>query len=316
MKLAIIEPLGISEAQAEDLRKKYLPADLDMVYYNTAAADEQEKGQRLRGADYVMLANSPLPGAVMAENPALRFLSVAFTGVDHVDMDYCQQEGIVVSNCAGYANEAVSELVIGLVLELYRKLAACDTAVRNGGTRLGLIGQELSGKKFGIIGAGAIGLAVAKLAQAFGCEVLAYSRRPKSVPGIKFVSMEELLAAADILSLHVPLTASTRGLLGAAELKQMKKTAIFINTARGPVVDEEALADALEHGVIAGAAVDVFAMEPPLPQDMPLRKAPHTILAPHIGFATQEAMLKRAEIAFANVAAYLSGKPQNVMGEV
>lgn len=316
MKLVIIESLGISEAQAEELRRKYLPADLEMVYYNTVAADEQEKEQRLRGADYVMLANSPLSSAVMAENPTLRFLSVAFTGVDHVDMDYCQQKGIVVSNCAGYANEAVSELVIGLALALYRKLAACDTAVRNGGTRQGLIGQELSGKKFGIIGAGAIGMATAKLARAFGCEVYAYSRTPKEQPGIKFLGLEELLSVADIVFLHVPLTISTRGMLGEAELKLMKKTAILINTARGPVVDEEALADALEHGVIAGAAVDVFAMEPPLPQDMPLRKAPHTILAPHIGFATQEAMLKRAEIAFANVAAYLSGKPQNVMGEV
>ena len=316
MKLAIIEPLGISAAQAEELRKKYLPEDLAMVYYNTPAADDGEKGQRLRGADCVMLANSPLPAAVMAENPALRFLSVAFTGVDHVAMDHCQQQGITVSNCAGYANEAVSELVIGLALALYRKLAACDTAVRNGGTRIGLIGQELSGKKFGIIGAGAIGLAVAKLAQAFGCEVLAYSRTPKDIEGIRFVSMEELLHTADILSLHVPLTAGTRNLLGAAELKQMKKTAVLINTARGPVVDEEALADALERGLIAGAAVDVFAQEPPLAQNTPLLKAPHTILAPHVGFATQEAMLKRAEIAFANVAAYLSGKPQNVMREV
>jgi len=313
MKLAIIEPLGITEAQVEELRRKYLPDDVELTYYNTPAGSAEEQKERLQGAEGAMLANSPLPAEVLAANPALRFLSVAFTGVDHVAMDYCHAKDIIVSNCAGYADEAVSELVIGLAIALYRKLAAGDRAVRSAGTRAGLPGWELAGKKFGILGAGAIGLATARLAQAFGCEVYAYSRTPKDIAGIKFVSREELLSAADILSLHVPLTRETRGLIGKAELQRMKKTAILINTARGPVVDSAALAAALSRGELAGAAVDVFDQEPPLDYGEPLLEAPHTILTPHIGFATQEAMVKRARIAFANVAAWLQGQPQNVM---
>lgn len=313
MNLAIIEPLGISGEQAEELKKKYLPADVVMTYYNTPAVDAEEKSRRVAGADAVMLANSPLPENVLAGNAGLQFLSVAFTGVDHVAMDYCQEKNIVVSNCSGYANEAVSELAIGLAISLYRKLQASDKAVRDGGTRAGLLGLELAGKKFGIVGAGAIGLATARLAKAFGCEIYFYSRTPKNIEGAHFVSLNELLATADILSLHVPLTDTTRGLIGTAELARMKKTAILINTARGPVVDAKALAAALCEGRIAGAAIDVFDKEPPLDATEVLLEAPHTLLAPHIGFATKEALEKRAEIAFKNVAAWLEGKPQNVM---
>lgn len=313
MNLAIIEPLGISEVQAETLKKKYLPDDIVMTYYNTPAADVKEKAKRIADADCAMLANSPLPESVLSSNEGLKFLSIAFTGVDHVAMDYCKEKDIVVSNCSGYANEAVSELAIGLAISLYRKLQECDQAVRNGGNRAGLLGMELSGKKFGIIGAGAIGQAAARLAKAFGCDVAFYSRTPKDIEGVSFVSLEELLSTSDILSLHVPLTDSTRGLIGDAELNMMKKTAILINTARGPVVDSAALAKALEEGRIAGAAIDVFDKEPPLDATEALLKAPNTILAPHIGFATKEALEKRAEIAFQNVAAWLSGKPQNVM---
>lgn len=313
MRLAILEPLGITAEQAEALRRKYLPVEVEMTYYNTLAANDEEKKSRLLAADCAMLANSPLSAEVMKSNPALRFLSVAFTGVDHVDMAYCHDEEILVSNCAGYANEAVSELALGLAIGLYRRICACDEAVRNGGTRAGLMGMELSGKKFGIVGTGAIGLATARLAQAFGCEIYAYSRTKKDIPSIKFVSLEELLSTVDILSLHVPLSVQTKGLIGKAELKLMKKTAVLINTARGPVVEAAALADALKNGELAGAALDVFDQEPPVAKDNPLLEAPNTLLAPHVGFATQEALVKRAEIAFQNVAAWLEGKPQNVM---
>ncbi len=313
MNLSIIEPLGINEEQAEVLRKKYLPDDIVMTYYNTPAVDANEKVKRIAGADCAILANSPLPDTVLSSNEGLKFLSVAFTGVDHVAMNYCKEKNIMVSNCSGYANDAVSELVIGLAISLYRKLQACDQAVRNGSTRAGLLGGELSGKKFGIIGAGAIGLATAKLAKAFGCDVSFYSRTPKDIEGVSFASLDELLTTSDILSLHVPLTDATRGFIGATELNMMKKTAILINTARGPVIDSAALATALAEGRIAGAAIDVFDKEPPLDATEVLLKAPNTILAPHIGFATKEALEKRAEIAFKNVAAWLEGTPQNVM---
>lgn len=313
MKLSIIEPLGISEQQAQELAATYLPADVELTYYNTPAKDDAEKQARVQSAEVLMLANSPLPQGVLETAEAAKFLSVAFTGVDHVAMDYCHERGLIVSNCSCYANEAVSELAIGMAIGLYRKLSDCDAAVRDGRTRAGLLGRELCGKNFGIVGAGAIGLATARLAQAFGCKVYAYSRTKKEIPGITFLPLEELLQTADIVSLHVPLTPSTKGLIGATELACMKETAILINTARGPVVEATALAAALKAGKIAGAGIDVFDGEPPIPADNPLLGAPHVLFAPHIGFATQEALEKRAVIAFENVAKWLQGQPQNVM---
>ena len=313
MKLVITEPLGISEAQAEVLKKEYLPADLEMVYCNTPPKDDAEKAARAQGAELVMLANMPFKENVLKELKDVKLLSVAFTGVDHVGMDYCKEHGIVVSNCSGYANEAVSELAIGLTLALYRRMIASDKAVREGKTRAGLLGIELSGKTFGVIGAGAIGKRTSALAKAFGCEVVFYNRGETEIKGAKFVELDELLAVSDVISLHVPLTAETKGLIGAKEIAKMKKTALLINAARGPVVDSKALADALKEGRIAGAGIDVFEGEPPIAGDHPLLNAPNVILAPHIGFATQEAMEKRAVIAFKNVQAYLAGKPQNVM---
>lgn len=313
MKLVITEPLGISEAQAEALKKEYLPQDLEMVYCNTPPQDDAEKAARAKGAELVMLANMPFKENVLQELSDVKFLSVAFTGVDHVAMDYCKAHDIVVSNCSGYANEAVSELAIGLAIGLYRKMLASDEAVRAGKTRAGLLGIELSGKKFGVVGAGAIGRRTIALAQAFGCEVYYYNRKEAKIDGAKYVSLDELMEVSDIVSLHVPLTAETKGLIGEKEIAKMKKTAILINTARGPVVDSKALADALKEGRIAGAGIDVFEGEPPIAGDHPLLHAPNVILAPHVGFATQEAMEKRAGIAFKNVQAYLAGKPQNVM---
>ncbi len=313
MKLIITEPLGISQKKAQELKKEYLPDDIEMVYCDTPPADDAEKIARAKGAELVMIANMAFKENVLQHLSDVKFLSVAFTGVDHVGMDYCKAQGIVVSNCSGYANEAVSELAIGLALGLYRKILAADEAVRKEKTRTGLLGSELSSKKFGVIGAGAIGKRTIALAKAFGCDVYFYNRRETTIEGATYVSLDELLKIADVLSLHVPLTAETKGLIGAAEIAKMKKTALLINTARGPVVDSKALASALKEGRIAGAGIDVFEEEPPIASNHLLLHAPNVILAPHIGFATQEAMEKRAVIAFKNVQAYLLGKPQNVM---
>lgn len=313
MKIAIIEPLGISEEMAEALKNRLGSMDLELAYYNTPPLNDAETAARAQGAAVVMLANMKLGRNVLEKCPELQLLSVAFTGVDHVDMEYCREHDIMVCNCSGYANEAVSELVIGMALSLYRKLAECDSAVRSGNTRSGLLGAELSGKKFGIIGAGSIGLQTAGLARAFGCEVYAYSRTPKQVEGVRFVALDELMSVADIISVHVPLTAATRSLINAAKIAKMKPSAILINTARGAVVDSEALAEALTSGRIAGAAIDVFETEPPIASEHALLNVPNVLLAPHVGFATQEALEKRAVIAFANIKKWLNGEPQNVM---
>ena len=313
MKVAIVEPLGIDEKAVEKLQQEVLPKDIELVYYNTVPADDAEKIRRAAGAQIVMLANMPFRKNVLEKCTDLKMLSVAFTGVDHVDMDYCRENNIMVCNCSGYANEAVSELVFGMIIDLYRSIFAADKSVRSGGTKKGLMQIELCQKRFGIIGAGAIGLKTARLAEAFGCEVYAYSRTPKNIEGVKFVGLDELLATCDIVSVHVPLTSQTKDLINAENIVKMKPNAILINTARGPVVNEKALAEALKNGTIAGAGVDVFYVEPPLVGDNPLLDAPHTVLTPHIGFATQEAMQKRAVIAFTNIKKYLEGKPQNIM---
>lgn len=255
----------------------------------------------------------PLRKNVLEKCSKLKMISVAFTGVDHIDMDYCKANDIMVCNCSGYANEAVCELVFGMVVDLYRNIFAADEAVRTGKTKVGLSQFELCGKKFGIIGAGAIGLKVANVAKAFGCDVYVYSRTPKDIDGIKFVSLDDLLSICDVVSVHVPLTKQTKDLINAENITKMKPTSLLINTARGPVVNAKALADALKNNIIAGAGVDVFDNEPPIAMDNPLLNAPNVVLTPHIGFATKEAMEKRAVIAFTNINKYLMGKPQNVM---
>lgn len=313
MKIAIIEPLGIDEKAVEKLKQDFLPENIELVYYNSAPQDDEEKIKRSEDADIVMLANMPLRKNVLEKCSKLKMISVAFTGVDHIDMDYCKANDIMVCNCSGYANEAVCELVFGMVVDLYRNIFAADEAVRTGKTKVGLSQFELCGKKFGIIGAGAIGLKVANVAKAFSCDVYVYSRTPKDIDDIKFVSLDDLLSICDVVSVHVPLTKQTKDLINAENITKMKPTSLLINTARGPVVNAKALADALKNNIIAGAGVDVFDNEPPIAMDNPLLNAPNVVLTPHIGFATKEAMEKRAVIAFTNINKYLMGKPQNVM---
>ncbi len=313
MKLVIIEPLGVDQDKLLSMAQAVLPQDIEITYYDTRVSDTDTLISRGRDADIIAVSNLPLNADVINGCTNLKMLAVAFTGVDHIAMDACRQKGITVCNCAGYSTAAVADLVFGMVVALYRNLIPCNEAVRREGTKEGLIGFELEGKTFGIIGTGAIGLRVASIAQAFGCRVLAYSRTKKDVPGITYTDLETLLKNSDIVSLHTPLTPETRGLIGEKELSSMKPSAILINTARGPVVDSAALADALNCGKIAGAGVDVFEMEPPVPADHPLLNAKNLIATPHVAFATREALVKRAAIVFDNIDRWIKGTPANVI---
>ena len=313
MKLVILEPLGVEQEKLLALAEEKLGNRAEIVYYDTRVTDPDTLAGRAEDADIAVISNLPFKKEVMERCPKLKMLSVAFTGVDHVDMDYCHERGILVSNCAGYSNTAVSELVFGLALSLYRRIIECDRAVRAGKDKTGLVGLELSGKKFGIIGMGAIGTRTAQLAKAFGCEVLGFNRSPRQIEGVRMTDLDTLLSECDIVSLHVPLTDETKGLIGERELSLMKLGAVLINTARGPVVDSRALAAALKEGRLAGAAVDVYETEPPIAQDHPLLTAPNVTATPHVAFATKEALYQRAAIVFDNVAGYLEGRPQNVM---
>jgi len=310
----MLEPIGVSEEMLNSLSNP-LRAKGHVVELSTSPLSPEEKAKRIKEADIAIIANSPLQAEMVESASNLKMISVAFTGVDHVPQDACKAKGVLVSNAQGYATIAVRDLVFGLVFACICNLKPCDIAVRAGGTKDGLVGDEIDGKVFGIIGYGAIGKAVALVAKAFGCQVLAYIlgvNPGESDSIVNFASFDEVLSKSDIISLHTPLTDETKGMIGAEEIAKMKPSAILINTARGPVVDSKALAEALNTDKIAAAGIDVFDIEPPLNMDEPLLEAKNTILMPHIGFATKQSMVKRANIVFDNITHWLEGNPQNV----
>lgn len=315
MKLVIIEPLGVDENLLMDIAKKAVGDSLEIVAYPTKVTDTETLIERGKDADIIMVANLPLNADVINGCKNLKLLAVAFTGIDHIAMDACKARGITVCNCAGYSTAAVADLVFGLLISLYRNIIPCNQVVREEGTKDGLVGFELEGKKFGVVGTGAIGTRVANIAKAFGCEVYAYSRTKKDLDGVTYVTLDELMSSCDVISLHVPLNDSTKGLINADNIAKMKESAVLINTARGPVVDSQALADALNEGKVAGAAVDVFENEPPVAKDHPLLQAKNLIATPHVAFATKEALIKRAIINFDNVKYWMEGNPINVMND-
>jgi len=315
MKIGLLEPIGVSPELIEELSAPIREAGHSFVYYPEKTTDSQELIRRSEGCEIVTIANNPYPADVVRAADSLKMLNVAFTGIDHVGLDACCEKGVQVCNAANYSNQTVAELVIGMTIALLRKTAEAESRVRTGGTSAGLMGSEIMGKTVGIIGTGRIGLITARLFLAFSARVIAHSRTEKpefKALGVEYMSLEDVMAQSDILSLHTPNKASTRGLISREMIALMKPTALFINCARGPIVDSTALADALNEGRIAGAAVDVFNVEPPIPDSEPLLHAKNVMLTPHIAFLSKEAMVRRAHIVFQNIMAYLNGKPQNV----
>lgn len=318
MKISLLEPIGIDKVLMDELSAPLIEKGHEFIFYDNKTTDTEELYNRAKDSDIVMIANNPLPDSVIERCEKIKMLDVAFTGIDHVGQKACKEKGVVICNAAGYSNETVSELAVGMAINLLRKINAGDKAVREGKTlaSAGLMGTELGTKTVGIIGTGRIGIMTAKLFKAFGCRVLGYSRTKKEEAvqaGIEYTELDELLKISDIVSLHVPSTAETKGFLSRERISLMKQTAILINCARGAVVDNEALAEALNSDKIAGAAIDVFDMEPPIPADYPLLKAKNTLLTPHVAFASKESMIRRAHIVFDNLYAYLDGKPVNVV---
>lgn len=314
MKIVLVEPLGIKPELLERYAEEIRGMGHIFVPYAARPADTAELCARVEDADAVMVANLPFPGEAVRGGKNLKYIDIAFTGVDHVDIAACRERGISVSNASGYSDVAVAELAFGLMLGLSRNIVPCDSVVRRSGTKDGLVGTELFGKTLGVVGTGKIGTAVIRIALAFGMKVMAYSRTVKpelESLGVRFAALEEVMAESDIVTVHVPQNDSTKGLISREMIGRMKPGAMLINTARGPIVDSAALAEALEAGRLAGAGVDVFETEPPIPEDHPLVKAPNTLLTPHVAFATVEALERRAEIVFGNLKAWLGGTVQN-----
>lgn len=301
MKIVFLEPLGLKVSLIEEACAGLRKEGHELVVYPDRNENLQELIRRAQDAEVVVESNIPLRKDFLDACPKLKMLSIAFTGLDHIDMEECKRRGIVVKNAAGYSTEAVAELAIAMMVDVYRKVVENDRITRECQRKGIMPGREIGGKTLGIIGMGNIGQRVAKIANAYGCKVLAWNRTPKTVDGVTFVDKETLLKESDIVTLHVALNNETRDFITAKELKLMKPAAILINTARGPVVNEQALADALKSGIIAGAATDVYGTEPPLKGDHPLLDSPNLIMLPHIGFATEEAFILRLGIVINNI---------------
>ena len=314
MNIVLLESLGIPDSLLNEYAKPLIKAGHHFAAYQKDT-DPEVQIQRAGQADIIMIANMPLSGQVISACEHLKFIDVAFTGVDHVDLKAARSRGIKVSNAAGYSTEAVAELTICLILSLLRNVPQVEARCREGKTKDGLVGCELMGKTVGIIGAGAIGIRAAELCSAFGCKVLAYKRRlTGNEPSfIEFVSLEELLSRADIVSLHCPLNDDSRHLINRETIGKMKKGAYLINAARGPVVDSNALAEALDTGYLSGAGIDVFETEPPLDPAHPLLRSKNTIVTPHVAFASEQSMEARAKIVFDNITNWMEGCQSNII---
>lgn len=277
--------------------------------------------ERLQGATIAITNKVPLRAAELAQLPGLQMIAVAATGTDILDLAACRERGIVVANIRDYARATVPEHTLALMLALRRQLVAYRADVEAGlwqaSQRFCLFGhpiRDLAGSRLGLLGYGALGKAVAQLGRAFGMQVSVHNRSPIHDDGVKEVDFDELLASSDVLSLHLPLTDKTRNIIGAKELARMRPTSLLINTARGGLVDEAALADALTRGVIAGAGFDVLSKEPPLPDNPLLNlRLPNFLLTPHTAWASGEAMQRLADILLDNVEAFQRGAPTNVV---
>lgn len=311
MKIVALDALQLMDLDWSGLRA----IDPGLVTYDATAPERVV--ERAKDAEILLVNKVKLTREVLEKLPRLRYVGVLATGYDNVDCAAAREKGVVVTNVPGYSTDSVAQLVFALLLELCHQTGHHSDTVKAGRWAnqpyycywdSPLI--ELAGKTMGIFGLGKIGRRTAQIAQAFGMKVIACSRTKKDVPGVTWVGFDELLRESDVLSLSSPLTDQTRGLINKDALSKMKKTAFLINTSRGGLLVEQDVREALDAGVIAGAAVDVLSTEPPK-ADNPLIGAKNIVITPHIAWATTEARTRLLEIVRANIAAWQAGNTQN-----
>jgi phosphoglycerate dehydrogenase-like enzyme len=293
-----------------------LPAGCEVTTFRDHLADSEALATRLAPFEIVvaMRERTPFPKALLERLPALRLLVTTGMRNGSIDVKAAAERNVMVCGTPGLPYPT-AELAWGLILALFRRIPEEDRATREGKWQTTL-GLGLNGKTLGVLGLGTLGARVARVGRAFEMEVLAWSQNLTAARaaevGATLVPKDELLARADVVSIHLVLGERTRGLLGARELGLMKKSAYLVNTSRGPIVDETALVAALEAGGIAGAGIDVYGEEP-LPQDHPLRRAPNTVLTPHLGYVTEETYRVFYGGAVEDIAAWLEGTPIRVL---
>lgn len=276
--------------------------------------------ERAQGATILLTNKVVISAKAMAELPDLRYIGVLATGVNVVDLKAAKERNIVVTNVPGYSTDSVAQLTFALLLEMVQQVGHHAQRVKQGAwvscedfSFRDLPLMELAGKTFGVVGYGQIGRRVAAIARAFGMRLMVQTAHPekhKKEPGVEFVDIDRLFSDSDVISLNCPLTPETEQLVNTARLARVKQGALLINTGRGQLVNEAAVADALENGYLGGYATDVLSTEPPAP-DNPLLQAPHCIITPHLAWATFEARSRLLSIVVDNIVAYINGCPQN-----
>lgn len=314
MKIVILDGYTLNPG---DLDWAPLEALGEVTIYDRSTPEEVlERGQ---GARFLLTNKVPLSREMMIQMPNLKYIGVMATGYNHIDLEAASELGITVTNVAGYSTNAVAQHTFALLLSLLNRVETHSELVHDGRwaaskdftfreTPL----LELAGKTLGLVGVGGIGQKVAEIGKAFGMEVIAYRRNPHKTTDdfIQMVSLDDVFGASDVVSLHLPLSAETDQMVNARLLGLMKPTAYLINTARGGLIQEDALADALERGQIAGAGLDVLSTEPPA-ADNPLIGARNCVITPHIAWSLKEARTRLVDLIAENILAYRRGEPLN-----
>jgi glycerate dehydrogenase len=305
----------------DSLKAKVRRPSCATEYVEHARTAVEEIVPRLKGATIAISNKVPMREQTLRQLPELKLIAIAATGYDMVDVGYCREHGIAVANIRNYAIHTVPEHTFALILALRRNLLAYRQDVENGVWQKSEqfcflthdIG-DLHGSTLGIVGEGAIGQATAAIGRAFGMRVLFADHAPPKMEGVTFTPLDQVLAESDVLSLHCPLMPSTRNLINMEAFRKMKRNALLINTARGGLVDEAALIQALDQGLIAGAGFDVLTVEPPR-NGHPLLEVrrPNFILTPHIAWASDGAMQFLADQLIDNIELWCAGKPQHLV---
>ncbi|RLI42562.1 glycerate dehydrogenase [Candidatus Bathyarchaeota archaeon] len=311
MKIVVVDHVYLEEEHIEKLRSIG-----DVEIFKDMPKNSEELKRRIGDADIAIVGWSHLTEEILKAVEKLKMVSIWATTCHYVDLKTARERKIVVTHVPGYATEAVAEHVFALLLAAARKLLLADKHVRRGEFDWRPFrGLELAGRTIGVIGTGAIGCRVAEIAKAFKMRILAFDKYPNferaEEIGMKYVDLQTLLRESDVITLHVPLTPETEGLIGKSDIDLMKEGCVLINTSQGKVIDEKALIEALKSRKIAYAGLDVFEEEPP-PKDNPLFKLENTVLSPHIGFHTLEAAKRCTEICIDNILKFIEGQPQNL----
>lgn len=294
MTVTIIEPLMVPQQMIDKKIELFKNLGINLKYFNSKPKNDEEIYERAKDSDVIIIANLPISDNILLNLNKTKYICVAFTGLDHINLDICKEKGIIVTNSAGYSDICVSELVVGHILNIYRHLNVFEK----------YMGYEIHGKTIGIVGLGNIGLKTARLLKAFGANIVYYDTN-KNTDEFKKINLETLLEISDIVSIHIPYTKENENLFNYRNLSKMKKNSILINCARAKVINQEDLVKILEEDKIMACALDVFDIEPPLPENHIILNRKNAYLSAHIAYLTNESMIRRFEICMNNVIKYM-----------